>query len=576
MTSIVDDDDDEELKLAISLSLQEHEAREIVNLDSDEENAPTKHNYQNTIPNSQCNFLGIDRKKMEQERLARKRKASEPDSPSRKVHKICSPPESKQPLQSSQAYSSEISEVSATEKPSGDGTAGDFLKAAVKKTWAFGHARDGNDIKLEEVLKRNDLQLAVLSSFQWDIGWLLAKINTTKTQITLAMQAKDQAIKDQYRSETADMQNLRLCFPSMEGQVNCMHSKLMLLSYPQYLRVVVPTANLVPYDWGESGDMENGVFLVDLPRQPPGKRTEIHHLTEFGKELVYFCKAMGLESSIVESISNFDFTNTKNLAFVHTIGGAHIGESWRRTGYCGLGKAVQQVGLKTDAALEMGFVTSSVGSLTVDFLTVLYLAAQGDDGTKEYYWRNPHPSKSKSRKPKTDMKQVEDSQQRTKDEVLNNFRIYFPTHDTVKASTAGYAGTICFQPKWYNSPTFPRQVMRDCRSIRTGLLMHNKIIYVRSKEIYPGDIEADHKAWAYIGSANCSESAWGKLTKDRATKAPKLNCRNWECGVLFPVPASGTDKGGIDLGVFRGSVPVPMQYPGQPYGDSKPWYYSEQ
>jgi hypothetical protein len=36
-----------------------------------------------------------------------------------------------------------------------------------------------------------------------------------------------------------------------------MHSKLQLLKYPGYLRVVVPTANLVPYDWGETGVMEN-------------------------------------------------------------------------------------------------------------------------------------------------------------------------------------------------------------------------------------------------------------------------------------------------------------------------------
>jgi hypothetical protein len=40
-----------------------------------------------------------------------------------------------------------------------------------------------------------------------------------------------------------------------------MHSKLMLLKYPKYLRIVVPTGNLVPYDWGETGVMEN----VSLP-----------------------------------------------------------------------------------------------------------------------------------------------------------------------------------------------------------------------------------------------------------------------------------------------------------------------
>lgn len=36
-----------------------------------------------------------------------------------------------------------------------------------------------------------------------------------------------------------------------------MHSKLQLLKFPEYLRIVIPTANLVPYDWGETGVMEN-------------------------------------------------------------------------------------------------------------------------------------------------------------------------------------------------------------------------------------------------------------------------------------------------------------------------------
>lgn len=44
----------------------------------------------------------------------------------------------------------------------------------------------------------------------------------------------------------------------MAGNVNCMHSKLQLLFHPTHLRIVVPSANLVPYDWGEGGGiMEN-------------------------------------------------------------------------------------------------------------------------------------------------------------------------------------------------------------------------------------------------------------------------------------------------------------------------------
>jgi hypothetical protein len=49
---------------------------------------------------------------------------------------------------------------------------------------------------------------------------------------------------------------IRFCFPPMNGPGN-MHSKLQLLKYAKYLRLVIPTGNLVPYDWGETGVMEN-------------------------------------------------------------------------------------------------------------------------------------------------------------------------------------------------------------------------------------------------------------------------------------------------------------------------------
>lgn len=137
-------------------------------------------------------------------------------------------------------------------------------------------------------------------------------------------------------------------------------------------------------------------------------------------------------------------------------------------------------------------------------------------------------------------------------------------------------------------------------------------------------------AWAYIGSANLSESAWyvfflipplptrqkqptnhdnnrGRLVIDRDTKKPKLNCRNWECGVLVPItsqaesepepePAKkdkGKDKStpsadsgpgpakqdaesesATALDIFRGKVPVPMRMPGRRYEGTelRPWF----
>jgi hypothetical protein len=60
--------------------------------------------------------------------------------------------------------------------------------------------------------------------------------------------------------------------------------------------------------------------------------------------------------------------------------------------------------------------------------------------------------------------------------------------------------------KWWDQTSFPKAVLRDCKSGRQGVLMHNKIIYVRPSE--PTDSHSTPAGFAYVGSANLSESAW--------------------------------------------------------------------
>ena len=608
------EEEDEDLKRAIQLSLQTDQPgvkakcngkKEVINLESDDESttddAPDeiKDHDQATArptPVPSMGILGLDRKTMEQERLARKRKASISPPPARKAAKTSE-------HRSSASIDRPLDDHVLSGTPSAQQRKLSFPQGAFKKTWALGYPRE-DDIKIEEVLQKNDLSLAVLSSFQWDVEWLLRKMNITTTQLVFVMQADDDEVKSQYRRETADMKNLRFCFPSMEGQVHCMHSKLMLLSYPTHLRVVVPTANLVPYDWGETGIMENMVFLVDLPRLPADHATHIDGMTQFGKDLIYFLKTMGLDQSIINSIYHFDFSATQDLAFVHTIGGGHVGQNdpWRRTGYCGLGRAISQLGLDVQEPLLVDYITSSLGSLNVDFLLMLYLAAQGDDGLTEYESRYTKQKKAFKLTPvPTSLKG------RLRRDIDAGFRVYFPTEHTVKASKGGpdNGGTICFQRRWWHSDTFPRKVMRDCKSRREGMLMHNKVFYPptvilltlishvlqllfvqpQQANLTPQNSPSDSKAWVYIGSANCTESAWGKLVKDRKENKPKLNCRNWECGVVVPLrrvtasrrdgsTAKPSEQGG--LGPFEGLIPVPMTYPGEEYGGKIPWFFDDQ
>ncbi|GKT88040.1 ubiquitin interaction domain-containing protein [Colletotrichum tofieldiae] len=243
-------EDDPDLALAIALSLQEQE-----NVGNDcAETAPSTARSSEQVPKpaSATNFgsLALDRKKMEEERLARlkKRSATQAELDGQHQRSKLQRPEARQGH-----------ETSVSSGPSNAATTGDtpqlpFPKGAFKRTWAFGYPRTGEDIKIEEVFQKDKLQLAVLSSFQWDEEWLLSKVDARQTKMLLVAYANNEAEKATIRAN-APTSLVRFCFPPMHG--GYMHSKLQILKYEGYLRIGIPSGNLVPYDWGETGVLEN-------------------------------------------------------------------------------------------------------------------------------------------------------------------------------------------------------------------------------------------------------------------------------------------------------------------------------
>ncbi|KAK4242628.1 hypothetical protein C8A03DRAFT_11236 [Achaetomium macrosporum] len=596
------EDDDEALRIAIALSLGkdpsegagQSSGKGMIDLTQDDDDddrdgnsepKETSASQQKTTSTAGLSGLaGLDRKKMEEERLARlgKRKApqSEDDglSGSRPLQRPrvaagSSPPSSL--LSASAAPGEEdksgrlrvgASTSSSTITASRSGGL-PFPSGVVKKTWAYGQPRQGDDIKIEEVLQKHQLELAVLSSYQWDEEWLLSRVDLARTKLILIAFAVSEAQKEEMRNNVP-RDRIRFCFPPMQP-MGAMHSKLMLLKYEKYMRVVIPTGNLMSFDWGESGTMENMVFIIDIPKFTTAEEREAQRLTPFAEELLCFLRAQQLDEKLVNSLLNYDFAETSRYHFVHTIPGSHVSEdAWKRTGYCGLGRAVSALGLSTPDPIELDFVCASLGAVNYSLLLALYYACQGDSGLKEYGKRiTGNKTKGASS---------------AKDEAMlrDHMRVYFPSRDTVLQSKGGKdaAGTICCLSKWWQAATFPREVLRDCRSLRKGLLMHSKVIYVRHRQASPGSSGAG--GFAYVGSANLSESAWGRLVRDRTTGKPKLTCRNWFCGVLIPVQGNSSDA--TDLSVFTGQVPVPMEWPSRPYasdGGSRseitPWFYQE-
>ncbi|KAF5685282.1 Tyrosyl-DNA phosphodiesterase 1 [Fusarium circinatum] len=458
-----DMDEDEALRYAIALSLQEQEEQRDQSSQIPSASTSTSHRNGTGSGGASLGLLSLDRKKMEEERLQRLAKRRRSPEDERSVDEV--PPAKKMtPSEPSRP-------VTATATAHVLPSLVPYPKGAIKRTWAKGYPRTSDDIKIEEVFQKDKLELALLSSYQWDDEWFMSKIDPRKTKLLLLAFADSEAQKSEMLSNAPP--GTKFVFPAMNGP-GAMHSKLQLLKYPDYLRVVVPTANLVPYDWGETGVMENMVFLIDLPRL---KDPATYRQTAFSTELGRFLSATGVGEGMVSSLANYDFSQTKHLGFVYTIPGGHQGDSLKRIGYSGLGTTVAALGLATDEPIDVDFVA---------------------------------------------------------------------------------AGTICVQPKWWRSPTFPTELVRDCVNTRDGLLMHSKMIMVSQTQAgsqlqtrpqtrpeprhhNSGPAAAEPKTeemslgWVYIGSANLSESAWGRIVKDRATGQPKMSCRNWESGVVVRI-----------------------------------------
>ncbi|KAK8188753.1 tyrosyl-DNA phosphodiesterase-domain-containing protein [Phyllosticta capitalensis] len=431
----------------------------------------------------------------------------------------------------------------------------EFLNPTIKKTWCFGQPR-GGDIKIEEILQKNHLGLVVVSTFQFDTEWWYNKIDVDKTKQVWIRGIPTQEMRDVWSEAVSQMTNVSLYFADMSGSRMLFHSKFFLLSFPKFLRIVVTSANITDWDWGERGVMENTVLLVDLPRLPEGQSTKEEDLPPFAKDLLHYLREMGLRERLLGSLLRFDFTRTKDLAFVHSLAGIHHGNEAHLTGITALCRAVKSLNLEADST-EVDYATASLGALKVPFAAQMLAAARGQEITP-YNPKVPATAETAA-------------------DVTANFRVFFPTKQTIQSSRGGpnAAGTITFRQRFFEADNFPHECMRDHQSTRPGVLSHSKIMLARGQRKAEGDDKGANVAWVYVGSHNLTESAWGSFTVDLRTKKPKMSIRNYECGIVVRVPEEqlGDWTGRVpDYDVFAGTIAIPFVAPGARYNGREPWY----
>lgn len=455
----------------------------------------------------------------------------------------------------------------------------------------------------------SSLRSALLSSFQLDFDFLLPHFNTTRTTFLFIPHTVSDAHRQQLLNSFDGIKNVKLVFPTNVGGsqgYGTMHSKLMLLFYEGdakaeqrwnhgRCRIVIPTGNLVPFDWGiGAAVMLNAVWVCDLPILTPEAKPPASH---FKDSLVSFLTAQFTPLSVLTRLNTVDFSALHDTGFVSSVAGFHFptpsvlpsispfasssnspkAPTTHSQGLLSLSSTLHHLNLTTppndDPHVEI--ITSSLGALTPDFLSTLYSAIKGDLTPTS----NPKPTKPTHK----DISTTKTPPEAWRD----NLRIYFHSRTTVLDSSNGpqNAGTVCFNQQWWERTNFPREVVRDCVATSTdedagvkGALMHVKMIAVRfprARKALDGDArgggghvlgtvgaedapaaEGDDEAnemsmsmsqlekikgkarvkessseassyekmdnkntaetkkakvllgWCYIGSANCSESAW--------------------------------------------------------------------
>lgn len=307
-----DDQEDEDIKRAIALSLQT-----APNHPMSSSNQQLSPNRSETISHSAQpttnSILGLDRRKMEEERLARltKKRQATVDVDTPPVEQVIEPSSKK--MKTSHQPENSLLPPALPQTPSLQ-----YPQGAIRKTWSSAHPRS-DDAKIEQVLNADKVKLAVICSFMWDLEWLFTKFNARTAKFLFVMAAKTEAEREQRtrEAEIVGKGRIGVCFPPLEGQAKIVHSKFMLLVYEDSLRLVVTSANLTPYDWGETGVLENVVFVIDLPRLEAPRAEE--ELTFFGRDLLYFLTKANLPEGSLKSLLRFDFSATKNMAFVHSV-----------------------------------------------------------------------------------------------------------------------------------------------------------------------------------------------------------------------------------------------------------------
>ncbi|KAK9897498.1 phospholipase D/nuclease [Cystobasidium minutum MCA 4210] len=303
-------------------------------------------------------------------------------------------------------------------------------------------------------------------------------------------------------------ENFHPFFPRCQG---CAHSKILLLIYPTYLRLVITSCNLMNIDLCEG---DNHWYIHDVPRYASNKALAPN--TAFEKLLTVHLRDLSVPSSFFDFhfSGRFDFSSVK-VHLVTSRPGISSGLLAESNGLLRLRKIVSELEERSEMiknGVSLEYCSGSIGHLSDKWLKEFYDCAIGRKLVS-------------LAKLDCDIPPIE---------------VVFPTYTDVEecddlARTVASKNIGCHM-NWGNAREEIQRIFRHYKSKDPGKLFHMKFLMAlnaKDRDAVP--------YYVYVGSANFSTGAWGKLNK--APKADKEapmgslrveSCANYECGVVIP------------------------------------------
>ncbi|PWA63245.1 tyrosyl-DNA phosphodiesterase [Artemisia annua] len=386
-------------------------------------------------------------------------------------------------------------------KPPKDKMSSTFRLMRVKglQPWA-----NTSSVSVGDVIQGNVL-VAVLSNYMVDMDWLLSACPTLKNipQVLVVHGESDGRLENMKRSKPA---NWILHKPPLPIAWGTHHSKAMFLVYPQGVRIIVHTANLIYVDWNNKSQ---GLWMQDFPWK---KQDNLNTGSAFETDLVDYLSALkwpefsvklpelGNVSFNSSFFKRFDYSSA-TVRLIASVPGYHTGSNIKKWGHMKLRSVLQEcVFDKEFQNSPLIYQFSSLGSLDEKWMTEFAFSMSS--------------GVSDDKKPLG----------------LGEPLIVWPTVEDIRCSLEGYAAGSCVpSPQKNVEKAFLKKYWAKWKASHSGRC--RAMPHIKTFTRYNGQ----NLAWFLLTSSNLSKAAWGALQKNNT----QLMIRSYELGVLF-LPSSAT------------------------------------